>query len=269
MNYKLFFPTYRNRWQFVKQSLNRHRPADGFVKTLHLGCGEGDYDPIIAQHCNDIYSCDINEADIAFAKQLNADLSQIHYHTEDALRLSHADETFDFVMSLEVIEHVGNPAKMLSEIYRVAKPGALIVMSFPQQAFPITYDPINLILSVFGRKRYFPFGAYGYGHDYLINTPLFRKQIADLGFELIEERTLTSYLSSIVELYWPSALQKILKPNSGNHTTAAQARAIGLRPSRTEPWIAYATDGLNAIDTLLFSWTGHSVNKGFVFRKVR
>jgi SAM-dependent methyltransferase len=267
MNYKLVFPTYRNRWQFVKGVLHKYRPVDGFRRVLHIGCGEGDYDPILAQHSAEVQSCDINADDVAFARALNADLTHVHYAVQDALKLPYADQTFDLVFCLEVIEHVGAPQKLMAEIARLVTPGGLVVMTFPQQGFPITYDPINLLLSIFGRRRYIPLGAYGYGHDYLIDVRQYKAWAATRKLTLIEERPLTSYLASVVELYWPSLLQKFLKPNAGNHTTAGEARRVGLRPSRREPWLAYATDALNTTDSLLFSWTGHSVNTGMVLRK--
>lgn len=41
------------------------------------------------------------------------------------------DNSFDTVLSFEVIEHVPDPRKALAEVYRVLKPGGKLVMSVP------------------------------------------------------------------------------------------------------------------------------------------
>jgi len=69
-----------------------------------LGTGEGDYDPMIAEYCDNLVSCDINENDINFAKQLNGHLD-IDYRIEDALNLSFPDNSFDLIVSVDVMEH--------------------------------------------------------------------------------------------------------------------------------------------------------------------
>jgi phosphatidylethanolamine/phosphatidyl-N-methylethanolamine N-methyltransferase len=46
----------------------------------------------------------------------------------DAMRLPFADDTFDYVFLSHVISVVSDPAKLVREAQRVAKPGARIVM---------------------------------------------------------------------------------------------------------------------------------------------
>lgn len=48
-------------------------------------------------------------------------------------KLAFPNESFDIVSSLECIEHVQNPALMLSEIVRVLKPGGIAVISTPNK----------------------------------------------------------------------------------------------------------------------------------------
>ena len=47
MNFKLLFPTYRTRFQFVRQVLDRLFGGQPVARGLNLGSGEGDYDPAI------------------------------------------------------------------------------------------------------------------------------------------------------------------------------------------------------------------------------
>lgn len=46
----------------------------------------------------------------------------------DAQNLPFKDNSFDLVICAEVLEHVNNPSKVLSEIYRVLTPGGLAVI---------------------------------------------------------------------------------------------------------------------------------------------
>lgn len=61
--------------------------------------------------------------------------------------LSFADHSFDAIVSLETLEHAAEPLKFLQELYRVAKPGATLVLSCP----PATSElPYRIYTAVFG-----------------------------------------------------------------------------------------------------------------------
>ena len=53
---------------------------------------------------------------------------------EDVERLTFADETFDLVISQDVLEHVSDPDAAFGEIYRVLRPGG-------RHLFTVPYDP--------------------------------------------------------------------------------------------------------------------------------
>ena len=50
---------------------------------------------------------------------------------EDAEHLSFADDEFDVIVSGDVLEHVADPARMLSELARVTRPGGTVLLTFP------------------------------------------------------------------------------------------------------------------------------------------
>jgi SAM-dependent methyltransferase len=71
-------------------------------------------------------------------------------------RLPFADDSFDAVVSIEVVEHVENQFEFLRELARIARPGATIVVTTPNtlnansrlrtllQGFPLLFDPLPL-----------------------------------------------------------------------------------------------------------------------------
>lgn len=263
MNYKLLFPTYRNRYLFIKQQLARlPRPA----KALNLGTGEGDYDAMIASYCDQLIACDINEGDVNYARQLNSDVANLHYRVENALALSFPDNTFDLIISVDVIEHVGDPARMIAEIQRVLKPGGVALITFPSLDYPLTYDPVNRVLSLLGKNK-IPQGAYAFGHEYLIDPAEFRNWLQQYQLQTLQENKLSGYLIALLEAYWTGWIQRIFKANATN-VSAQTARSMVLRPSRKEPWLCLLTDGLIRLDRLLFGYFKASVGKGFVLKKL-
>ena len=270
MNFKLLFPTFRNRYLFVKAKLKEVAQTTPFEKGLNLGTGEGDYDRMVAAYCAELIGCDVNEEDLAHARELNKGVMNLHYEVNDALALSYPDASFDLLLSCEVIEHVGKPAKMVQEIGRVLKPGAYAIMTFPSREFPITYDPINRFWHWFGKgpKEYrISQGAYAFGHDYLIGSADFKQWAADANLEIIEFRGLSHYLVGLLEVYWTGVVQSIFKKNSKNITEDSKT-SLTVRPaSVNDPALGFVTDFILWLDRNLFAWTHHSVGKGIVLRK--
>ncbi len=262
MNYKLLFPTYRNRYLFVKRNLERFCEARKAAKVLNLGTGEGDYDPMIAEHCKQLISCDINEADIAWAREINSQVANLEYRVENALELSFEDNSFDLLVSVDVMEHVGEPERMTREVARVLKPGGLALITFPQINFPITYDPINYLAG----KRLIAQGAYAFGHTYLIDPVQFEQWAEHYGMEVLDERNLSGHLVALAEMYWTGIIQSIFKANAGN-VSGTESGPAKLRPSAKEPFLVPLTDAFLALDRCLFGNARHSVGKGFVLRK--
>ncbi len=265
MNYKLLFPTYRNRYLFVKENLAAFGGVKKFEKALHLGTGEGDYDPMIAPFCEKLIACDLNRNDMVFAARLNAKLKNTSYTVENALDLSFEDNSFDLVVTVDVIEHVGQPARMMSEISRVLKPGGLAVITFPQRNFPWTYDPLNRLLSYFSTKK-IPQGAYAFGHTYLIDSGEFKAWALKNNLEILAEKNLSAHLVALVEMYWTGLVQQIFKANAGN-ADRGKEKQWKLRPSTKEPALVKWTDFLIRLDNWFFKNSNYSVGKGFVVRK--
>lgn len=94
-------------------------------KVLDLGCGDGDY----AKRLSEL-GCEVMAADI--------DRNRFKYHKEIEFRecditkeMPFADNYFDYVLLMEVVEHLRNPYLVMSELNRIIKKGGFLIVSTP------------------------------------------------------------------------------------------------------------------------------------------
>lgn len=108
---------------------------------LDIACGSGFGSKLISESAAKVIGCDIDNEILRFAKNNVGDFAdKVSFEFGDITNLHFDDETFDAVLSMETIEHV-EPQKMLNEVYRVLKPGGIMVLSTPQNS--IGHIPIN------------------------------------------------------------------------------------------------------------------------------
>lgn len=97
-------------------------------KILDIGSGNGKLAFAMAEKKNEVIGLDISKVAITIAqerqKKLNKQLPVVFQHG-DARKLSFDDNTFDFIVSQDLVEHISeDDFKIhLKEVYRVLKPG--------------------------------------------------------------------------------------------------------------------------------------------------
>ena len=98
-------------------------------KILDIGCGHRDITrEYIAPNCALVIAIDIVKRFVGEEISNN-----IKFQLEDALNLSFPDETFDGVISIEVIEHVEDDVRFIEESLRVLKTGGTLFFTTPNR----------------------------------------------------------------------------------------------------------------------------------------
>ncbi len=110
--------------------INRYAPLQG-KRILDVGCGLGMYVRAMCAFSSDVYGVDIDSDKVA---KISADLPNIQ--TAPAEELPFADGFFDVILSHEVIEHVNDDARAISEAVRCLKPGGRLVVFCPNRLYP-------------------------------------------------------------------------------------------------------------------------------------
>ena len=134
----------KKKVNFLLESLIKSFSGLPKGKILDLGCGDGDYSRRLKDLGFEVVSGDI---DIARFKYKN----EIEFkHCDITKEMPFADNTFDYVLLMEVVEHLRNPYTVISEINRIIKKGGSLIISTPN------------ILSLKSRLRFMFEGCYEY-----------------------------------------------------------------------------------------------------------
>jgi 2-polyprenyl-3-methyl-5-hydroxy-6-metoxy-1,4-benzoquinol methylase len=96
-------------------------------KLLDAGCGTGWFSAAAAKRGANVTSMDVGPE---LLKQVSKKC-QTECVVGSILEIPFEEATFDVVVSSEVIEHVVDPKKALSELFRVLKPGGTLVLTTP------------------------------------------------------------------------------------------------------------------------------------------
>lgn len=116
---------HRARRDEILKLVRRHAPSPR--RTLDVGCGTA----LITRSLpgERISGVDLNPRNLQKARRYAPDARFILCDAEDALPF--ADESFDLVVCTEMLEHLINPERTVSEICRVLRSGGRLVGSVP------------------------------------------------------------------------------------------------------------------------------------------
>ncbi len=136
-----FYNTYWDRetgWtpthSFTQPQLDLHfkgafQPSDS---VLDAGCGDAsNYQSWLVKQVRDLKAIDISATGIENARRMGID-ARVHDLSE---RFPFENRTFDGAVCIEVLEHLYDPKFTVAELFRVLKPGGLLVTSVPNNGY--------------------------------------------------------------------------------------------------------------------------------------
>jgi SAM-dependent methyltransferase len=127
--------SYRQRQGLYTRLIDKLRRAHPAIKKVaEIGCGAGQFTYSITRiFGNDIYirAGDISEHAICIAKRQLSDSKRTEFMVLDAQNIPLPSQSFDLVVSLDVVEHLEKPEAFFSEARRLLSPNGLLLFSTP------------------------------------------------------------------------------------------------------------------------------------------
>lgn len=140
----------RNRYYRLIQLI----PAQS--KIVDLGCGWGTFSKMMEEKGNIVLGIDNSENEIEICKTVWGNTETLKFEHKEIYDIK--DESFECVVSTQVIEHVHNPGNYLHQCNRVLGNGGLLIISLPNVMNPRFFLPLkgkkgNLERSLIARSR--------------------------------------------------------------------------------------------------------------------
>ena len=150
---------------------------------LDLGSGIGSNLNTIAEYFHKIIASDISVNALKVSKK-NHKLENCKYVEADVENLPFKNVVFDVVIVTEVLEHISDLKKAISEIHRILKNGKFVIVSTPNYynlaGFYKKYKDKQI-----GKESWDPWGAHQKGFERHMTPKLIENAIRSYGFEIL------------------------------------------------------------------------------------
>ncbi len=160
---------------------------------LDAGCGDGRMAGFAAELADRLALIDIEPANVADALTYVRAIggATVEGKASDCVPIPYPDDTFDRIMCTEVLEHVDDPTVVMAELVRVARPGALLLLTVPA---PLA-EKVQMAVApdLLWRK---PHHLRVFGHDE------FAALVTDAGLTIEKRSSYGFYNSVLWAMFW-------------------------------------------------------------------
>jgi SAM-dependent methyltransferase len=137
--YSLYYKLEDKHWWFIGRRHTFLKMLDKYLpeaprgrqkRILDVGCGTGTFLKYLSRY-GDPLGVDLDEKAIAFCQKRGVGPVQ----KIDSFPLPFEDNSFDLVTMLDVLEHIDDDQGTLRDIYRVLRPGGVLMVAVPAYRF--------------------------------------------------------------------------------------------------------------------------------------
>ncbi|OGG12676.1 hypothetical protein A3D77_04125 [Candidatus Gottesmanbacteria bacterium RIFCSPHIGHO2_02_FULL_39_11] len=198
MKYTVFNPTPFESHRLVLDKINENS------KVLDLGCATGYFDRELIKKDCEVYGVDVDAESVKEAKKYCRKTAVLDL--ERTKRFPFGKNSFDYILMLDLIEHLKNPENLLITSKKYLKKEGKIIISTPNIAF------ISIRLALLrGKFQYSNLGIMDETHVKFFTRSTLEKLIKDSGLK-IAEMDCSSGFSQITQIgkylnYLPKYIQ--------------------------------------------------------------
>lgn len=108
--------------------VRKHGSGAGDARLLDLGCGTGRFAiPLAIESHYRVTGADASPEMLAKAREKDK-AGRVRWETQDAVKLTYCDQSFDILFLSHLLHHVDSPAAVIRECWRVlAVPGSILI----------------------------------------------------------------------------------------------------------------------------------------------
>ncbi len=173
-------------WQRLRTAMNFIEKGAPYVKVLDFGCGSGVMLPFLSQHSEHVTAMDIDLLPLERVRTYIPLAGNIQVLDANQVSISELGrESFDLINALDVLEHVDDLTRTLSQLLGLLRPGGRLLVSGPTENF------------------FYQIGRRLAGAEY--SGEYHRRGIAEIKRALEQE----ARLQQIATLYWPVPLFEV------------------------------------------------------------
>ena len=109
-----------------------------YTRLLEVGFGSGIFLPELSRHCTELYGTDIHQNTSLVLEMLEKYGIASRLFSQSVMSMDFPDNFFDCIICMSVLEHFTVPElkKSVSEIFRVSRENADIIVGFPVNGIP-------------------------------------------------------------------------------------------------------------------------------------
>lgn len=199
------------RRDWIVAAIRRFATDRSGALALEVGPGSGVYLPTLSQCFEKVVASDIEVAYLDNINCLSKQYSNLELVLDDITKSDLAEASFDLILCSEVIEHISDSQAALAGMYRLLKPGGILILSTPQKWSPlevlakIAFLPgvIDIVKSIYGEP------ILKTGHINLLTADQVVNQLHRAGFNVCERFKSGVYLPLVAEFAGRNGLKLV------------------------------------------------------------